>query len=393
MRTMAIVALLPTLLSGPAHGAECGGLTAIQHAPLMQAPSVGARRAAFGLHLHPVLGIVKLHAGLDFEAPIGDPVMAAAAGKIVLVATNVTSSTVTGLSVARPMTRNAIAMRWSMWVATVPPPRTDLRARDDQRVAIDLRRDTIRRQRRRGRRQSIAFLDLQFAEPVHARLARGERRDNREDRIFVDHARCAIGGNVDALQGRIANADIGDRLAAFLALVLEGDVAAHLFQRGVEAGACLVDEHALDRHVGAGHDRSGGSEERGRRGIARHGDVTAGQLGIALDGDDRLAVADDGFHIGAEVAQHPLGVIARRLLLDDGRLAGCGQTREQDGGLDLGARHRRGVFDRHAGSTCRAASAATSRDLPRRRGPSASAASAPASSVASTTMRHRPDVR
>ena len=86
MRTMAIVALLPTLLSGPAHGAECGGLTAIQHAPLMQAPSVGARRAAFGLHLHPVLGIVKLHAGLDFEAPIGDPVMAAAAGKIVLAA-------------------------------------------------------------------------------------------------------------------------------------------------------------------------------------------------------------------------------------------------------------------------------------------------------------------
>src|SRR5215467_8235985 len=39
-----------------------------------------------------------------------------------LVAMMAASSTRTGLSLAKPMTRNAMAMRWSMWVVTVPPP-------------------------------------------------------------------------------------------------------------------------------------------------------------------------------------------------------------------------------------------------------------------------------
>src|SRR5262249_51117001 len=39
-----------------------------------------------------------------------------------LVAMNEVSSTPTGLSLASPITRNAIAMRWSMWVTTSPPP-------------------------------------------------------------------------------------------------------------------------------------------------------------------------------------------------------------------------------------------------------------------------------
>src|SRR6516225_2833826 len=39
-----------------------------------------------------------------------------------LVAIMAASSTRTGFSLAKPMTRNAMAMRWSMWVVTVPPP-------------------------------------------------------------------------------------------------------------------------------------------------------------------------------------------------------------------------------------------------------------------------------
>src|SRR5262245_1615190 len=39
-----------------------------------------------------------------------------------LVAMMAASSTRTGCSLANPMTRNAMAMRWSMWVVTVPPP-------------------------------------------------------------------------------------------------------------------------------------------------------------------------------------------------------------------------------------------------------------------------------
>src|SRR5690606_11114256 len=41
-----------------------------------------------------------------------------------LVAIMRSSSTVTGLSDAMPMTRKLMAMRWSRWVSTVPPPGT-----------------------------------------------------------------------------------------------------------------------------------------------------------------------------------------------------------------------------------------------------------------------------
>src|SRR5690606_11972380 len=39
-----------------------------------------------------------------------------------LVAIMAPSSTATPWRAARPITRNAMAMRWSRWVATVPPP-------------------------------------------------------------------------------------------------------------------------------------------------------------------------------------------------------------------------------------------------------------------------------
>ena len=40
--------------------------------------------------------------------------------------------------------------------------------------------------------------------------------------------------------------DVGNRLAALLALVREGDVGAHLPERHVEAGAGRIDQHAFD---------------------------------------------------------------------------------------------------------------------------------------------------
>ena len=51
-----------------------------------------------------------------------------------------------------------------------------------------------------------------------------------QDRIFVDHRRRALGRHLDALQRAAATREIGDRLAALLARVLEGDVGAHLAQ-------------------------------------------------------------------------------------------------------------------------------------------------------------------
>src|SRR5262249_919156 len=41
-----------------------------------------------------------------------------------LVAMKAVSSTLTGLSAASPITSADIAMRWSMWVLTTPPPGT-----------------------------------------------------------------------------------------------------------------------------------------------------------------------------------------------------------------------------------------------------------------------------
>lgn len=48
-------------------------------------PSRGIISSGFGPRLHPLLNITRLHTGLDFAAPVGDPVFAAAAGKVVFV--------------------------------------------------------------------------------------------------------------------------------------------------------------------------------------------------------------------------------------------------------------------------------------------------------------------
>ncbi len=61
----------------------------------------------------------------------------------------------------------------------------------------------------------------------------------------------------------------------------------------------------------------------------------------------RRAVLLDDANIGAEMAKHAFGVIARRLVLDDGRLARRMKARQQHSTLDLRRRHRQRVNDRH----------------------------------------------
>ena len=51
---------------------------------LMKTPINGARlSSSFGNRKHPILGYTKLHAGTDFAAPSGTPIMASGAGKII----------------------------------------------------------------------------------------------------------------------------------------------------------------------------------------------------------------------------------------------------------------------------------------------------------------------
>jgi len=46
-------------------------------------PVPGPITSAFGLRMHPILGIVRMHTGVDMEAPWGQPVAAGAAGRVI----------------------------------------------------------------------------------------------------------------------------------------------------------------------------------------------------------------------------------------------------------------------------------------------------------------------
>ncbi|WP_460704089.1 M23 family metallopeptidase [Luteococcus sediminum] len=52
-------------------------------------PSSGPVTSAFGQRFHPVLHVWKLHDGMDFGAACGSPVLASAAGKVVLAERNI----------------------------------------------------------------------------------------------------------------------------------------------------------------------------------------------------------------------------------------------------------------------------------------------------------------
>lgn len=45
-------------------------------------PSAQSITATFGIRKHPVLGFDRRHPGIDFDGPIGDPVIAAAVGQV-----------------------------------------------------------------------------------------------------------------------------------------------------------------------------------------------------------------------------------------------------------------------------------------------------------------------
>ncbi len=98
------------------------------------------------------------------------------------------------------------------------PAALDLaRAHDSQRVAVDAGRDAVRGEAGGRRSQPVALLHLELGKALHHGRAVGESGHGGEDRVLVDHRRGAGRGHPHALEPRASRADVGDRLAAFLA--------------------------------------------------------------------------------------------------------------------------------------------------------------------------------
>ena len=92
---------------------------------------------------------------------------------------------------ARPSTRWLMAMRWSPWVATRPPPRDAVvgarRADDGQALGLLLDADAAGGQAGGHQGDAVALLDPQLADAAHDGRALGEGGGDGQDRIFVDH--------------------------------------------------------------------------------------------------------------------------------------------------------------------------------------------------------------
>lgn len=79
--------ILPDKAAG-AHGFACQSRSSASFAPaggggFLATPVAGIMTSKFGPRLHPILKTMRLHAGVDWAAPTGTPVHAAAAGKVV----------------------------------------------------------------------------------------------------------------------------------------------------------------------------------------------------------------------------------------------------------------------------------------------------------------------
>ncbi len=221
------------------------------------------------------------------------------------------------------------------------------RAMHDQIVPLDLQLHAASLEPLGHGGETITLLDAQLTQAPHAGGALGVSGGDRQDRIFVDHRRRALGGDVHALQRTMAQHEIGHRFAGLVARIAEGEVGAHLLERLVEPGAQRIDADGGQNHLGAGHQQGGHGREGGRGRIGRHDDVLALELGLALEADGAAAIGQQlDLHTRTEAGQHALGMVPRRRLLDHGDGAGRVEAGQQDGGFDLGRGDRQLIGDR-----------------------------------------------
>ena len=148
----------------------------------------------------------------------------------------------------------------------------------------------------------------------------------------------------------MARGDVADLFAAGLTAVRDRQVRTH-FDPGVEqAGAKGIQHHALNRHLRLRRDQPGGQWKGGRGRVARHGHASSSQALPALQRHAPAIARGLHAHLGAEGAQHPLGVVAALLRFQHRGDAVRIQPGQQDGRLDLGRGHLLLVVDGLQGS-------------------------------------------
>ena len=212
------------------------------------------------------------------------------------------------------MTRKLIAMRWSRWVATRPPPSARA-ALDEEVVALDLVRDA---RRRRGPRATAASRSLSLTRSscrprmrvVPAAKAAATARIGYSS--IIEGARAAGTSTPPSSLARTRRSATSSPPSTRRSRISMSR--AHLEQRRQQPGAQRVHHHALDDDVGARNDQRRDDRERGRgrdrpaRRPARAA-VPGGPASVMRRPSPSIVDA----HVGAEMGEHLLGVVARGL--------------------------------------------------------------------------------
>ena len=244
-----------------------------------------------------------------------------------------------------------MAMRWSRWVSTSPPPahRAAPAPRRSDRRPRSLMRHAGRRKPGRDGGEPIRFLDPQLVQPAHARRARTRRPPRRPG---SDIRRSWRARGSPARRRRAATEARTRRSATSSppsmrrsSTAMSAPISSSVVSRPVRSGFIITPSSTMSdpSHDQRRHQRKGG---RGR--VGRHDDRARPQLGPALQHDLAAVRRPNGSTatVGAEMGEHLLGMVARRLALEHGGAARRVQPGQQHGRLDLRRGDRRLVFDR-----------------------------------------------
>ncbi len=196
---------------------------------------------------------------------------------------------------------------------------------------------------------AIGLLDAQFSGAAHRRhalRAEGEGRDHGE---LVNQGGHLRGFDLHPHELALAHEHVTRGLdGPAVCPSRDLDPRAHALQHRKDAGASRIQSDARDPGLPALRKRGGGKQEGRVRDVPRHVEATGRDQLLPAHDADAVALA---VHPGAELAQHALGVVARRHEVGEHRLPRCVEGRQHHRGLHLCGRQRQ--RDDAAGKPCR----------------------------------------